>query len=159
MSRGLAWSAVLALALLGCAGGTGDGFKGTRGTVSGTVLISGKPLQEGCQVLFQSEEGGYIATGTIKGDGKYTLTCNGSFQVPAVKYLVQFSPPVVVEKKSSGPTDPSAMAMKVMGAMGSGEVKEEVKAPFPTKYGSTTTSKLDYTVKSGANTADFDLSP
>jgi hypothetical protein len=51
------------------------------------------------------------------------------------------------------------MAAKVMGPPGTATVQEAVKPPFPAMYLSALTSKLEYTVKAGANTADFDLTP
>jgi hypothetical protein len=76
----------------GCGGAAPGGYKGPKGTVSGRMMIGGAPLKEGCQVMFQSVEGGHLATGTVKSEGKYTLTSNGSFDVPAVAYRVQLSP-------------------------------------------------------------------
>ncbi len=144
----------------GCGGAAPGGYKGPKGTVSGRMMIGGAPLKEGCQVMFQSVEGGHLATGTVKSEGKYTLTSNGSFDVPAVAYRVQLSPPSTIEPlKSSQPQDPSMMAAKVMGPSGSAAVKEAAKPPFPAIYQSVLTSKLEYTVKAGPNAADFDLTP
>lgn len=138
------------------------GYNGPRGTVSGRLIVDGAPLTEGCKVMFQAVDGGYIATATVKSDGKYTLTSNGSFEIPAVNYKVQFAPPesnASVSTPSSGLQDPSEMAKKVMGPPGSREIQQKAKPPFPAKYMSTLTSKLEYAVKAGANKADFDLSP
>lgn len=126
------------------------------------MIIDGKPLQEGCQVAFQAIEGGYTATGVVKSEGKYTLTYNGSFKVPAVAYRVQLSLPAsetTFKPQAAEVQDPSQMALKVMGPPGSAKVKEASKPPFPPKYSSVITSKLEYTVQEGQNTADFDLSP
>ncbi len=160
----LALSLVLLLTLATFATGCGqkatDGYSGPRGTVSGRLMIDGTPLEEGCGVMFQSVEGGKIAVATVKSEGKYTLTCNGSFDIPAVNYRVQLSPPSdVKETKSSEPQDPTMMARKVMGPPGSATVSEKANPPFPAKYLSTRSSKLEYTVKAGPNTADFDLTP
>lgn len=145
---------------LGCSQGGGDGYKGPRGTVSGKMIIGGQPLKEGCQVMFQSVEGNHLAVGTVKSEGKYTLTCNGSFDIPAVAYRVQLSPPSNQPTlKTEGPQDPTEMARKVMGPPGTAKVKESSAPPFPNIYLSTLTSKLEYQVKAGSNTADFDLSP
>ena len=155
-------SIVLLLVLAaGCGGGGGSAYKGPTGMVSGKLIIDGKPLAEGCQVAFQSVEGGYLAVGTVKSEGKYTLTCNGSFDVPAVAYRIQLAPPSKIETftASNKPQDPTEMARKVMGPPGSAKVQEAAKPPFPAKYLNTLTSKLEYTVKAGSNTADFDLSP
>lgn len=152
---------LLPLFLAGCNSGD-SGYSGPTGTVSGQMIIDGKPLAEGCQVGFQSIEGGYMATGVVKSDGKYTLTYNGSFQIPAVEYRVQLASPVPQQEfKPAGSEvqDPTKMALKVMGPPGSAKVKEPPKPPFPPKYSSVITSGLTYTVKDGANTADFDLSP
>jgi hypothetical protein len=160
LMRAQLWTLVFLVFASGCGGGNSGGHKGPKGTVSGRMMIGGAPLKEGCLVMFQSVEGGYVATGTIKSEGKYTLTCDGSFDIPAVAYRVQLSPPSTVEPlKSSQPQDPSMMAAKVMGPTGTATVKEAAKPPFPAMYLSAITSKLEYTVKAGANTADFDLTP
>lgn len=161
LMRAQLWALIFVIfASSGCGGGSSGGHKGAKGTVSGRMMIGGAPLKEGCLVMFQSVEGGYVATGTIKSDGKYTLTCDGSFDIPAVAYRVQLSPPSAVEPlKSSQPQDPSMMAAKVMGPSGTPGVKEAAKPPFPAMYLSALTSKLEYTVKAGSNTADFDLTP
>ena len=154
------WMVITLAYVLGCGQGTSDSYKGPRGTVSGRLMIGGQPLKEGCQVMFQSVTGGYLAVGTVKSEGKYTLTYNGSFDVPAVAYRIQLSPPPIIEPiKSNQPQDPSQMAAKVMGPPGSQTVKEEAKPPFPANYLSTLSSKLDYTVKAGPNIADFDVTP
>jgi hypothetical protein len=152
---------VLLFLAAGCGGGGGSAYKGPTGLVTGKLIIDGKPLTEGCHVAFQSVEGGYLAVGTVKSEGKYTLTCNGSFNVPAVAYRIQLAPPSSVETitTTNKLQDPSEMARKVMGPPGSAKVKESAKPPFPAKYLNTLTSKLEYTVKAGSNTADFDLSP
>lgn len=155
------WLVVCAICLVGC-GGSSGGYSGATGMVSGQMVIDGKPLREGCLVAFQASEEGFTATGVVKQDGKYTLTYNGSFQIPAVKYRIQLSPPSETpEFKPAGSEkqDPTSMALKVMGPPGSAKVKEAVKPPFPPKYSSAITSGIEYTVKEGQNTADFDLSP
>ena len=151
---------LLTISLIGC-GSSDSGYSGPTGTVSGQMIIGGQPLKEGCQVAFQAVEGGYLATAVIKSEGKYTLTYEGSFQIPAVSYRVQLAPPMEEAFKPAGSElqDPTKMALKVMGPPGSAKVKESAKPPFPPKYSSAITSKLEYTVKPGANTADFDLSP
>lgn len=154
------WTILVLIFAIGCGRGSGDRHNGPRGTVSGKLMIGGQPLKEGCQVMFQSVEGGYLAVGAVKSDGKYTLTCDGSFEVPAIAYRVQLSPPLTIEPlKSSQPQNPSEMAAKVMGPPGSAKVQEAAKPPFPAIYLSALTSKLEYKVKAGPNTADFDLTP
>ena len=150
------WVAFLAV-LAGCGGGgaQGDGFKGARGEVSGTITLDGKPLQKGCQVIFMSKEGGHTATGVVDEQGKYTLSYTGGNGLPVGEYLVQLSAPVVISEQK-GPVDPRAMADKMKLAGKPGEATTDSN-PFPNKYLTTTNSKLTFTVAAGKNTANFEL--
>lgn len=151
---------VLPACLIGC-GGSGDGYTGPRGTVSGTVTFDGNPVPPESTVMFQSKVGTMlVATGTIKEGGKYELAYNGEKDVPAVSYLVQISPP---PQQGAGPSTPVAADPKAAKAFTAADVKKfaadakNTKFPFPAKYHSVNTSKLTFDVKDGSNTADFKL--
>lgn len=151
----LSVSCVLLSSLLaGCGGSSeGDGFKGARGQVSGTVTIDGAPLKAGSQVLFIAKNGGYTGAGVIEADGKYTLKYKGGSGLPVGEYLVQLSAPVV-ENSPTEKVDPVQMASKMNVDR---KMKTESENPFPTKYSSTATSELFFNVKADQNTANFDL--
>lgn len=141
-------SFLLVFGLCGC-GSTGDGYSGARGKVSGTITIDSKPLQAGCQVLFMSEKG-YTATGTIGEGGNYTLTYPHG-DIPAVEYLVQLTAPTTTATPN---VDPLKMAGNIKLSKKGVEGGDQ---PFPSRYSSTTSSKMSFTVKEGDNKADFAL--
>ncbi len=147
--------AFVCVAIPGC-GSRGDGYSGPRGKVSGTATIDGKPLQKGCQILFLSATGGYTAAGIIGDAGAYTLDYADPRGLPAVEYQIQFTAPISAPAATAppAPVDPTKMAesMKVGAKM-----KTADAGPIPTKYQSTTSSKMSFTVKDGDNKADFDL--
>lgn len=148
----LALIAFVFLCIPGC-GSKGDGYSGQRGQVSGTVTIDGKPLTAGCQIIFISSTGGYTAAGPIGENGAYTLNYVGGGGLPAGEYQIQFTAPIVVSTTAAA-VDPTKMASGMkMGA----KMKAVDEGPVPTKYQSTNTSKMFFTVKDGENKADFEL--
>lgn len=147
-------AAVLLAAVTGC-GGTdeGDGFTGERGKVSGTVTLDGQPVKEGCQVVFMSNTG-YTGAGVVQSDGTYTVEYSDPGGLPVGEYLVQLAAPFVPD--TTEPTDPTKMGPK-LNIGPDGKVAAAPSGPFPTKYGSTSTSELKSSIKAGDNTADFKL--
>lgn len=146
------WAVVcltVGLTAAGCGGPT-DGFSGQRGTVTGTVTIDGQPLPEGCSVLFMAASGGYTGSGPVGSGGAYSIFYKVSSGLPVGAYLVQISPPG--PKGESTPTDPVAMGESMRLSK-----KTANKSPVPTRYASTGTSGLTFTVQPGANQADFAL--
>lgn len=149
----LLFSLGLLISLLGCGGSSGDGYTGERGNVSGTVTLDGQPLASGCQVLFIANKGGYTAGGVIGDGGKYTLVYGGGKGLPVGEYSVQLAPPLAAEGAAPA-VDPTQMAGKLTRKSG----KEAAETgPFPTRYSSTTSSGLKFTIAAGNNTADFQL--
>jgi len=148
-------SVLLLFIASGCGGATGDGFAGERGQVTGKITLDGQPLQSGCQVIFMSTKGGFTAAGVVGKQGAYSLNYSDNSGLPAAEYEVQLTAPVVVAAADSGPTDPTKMAEKMK--LNRKTTATPGDGPFPAKYGSTSTSKLTYTVKAGPNTADFNL--
>ena len=143
--------------LAGCGGASpDDGFTGDRGQVSGTITLDDQPLQEGCQVLFLAEQGGYMATGVVGDDGRYTLIYAGGKGLPVGDYKVQVAPPVVVDSSDADTTvDPMEMASQMRLAPGAQE--SEDTGPVPSKYRSTDTSGLSFTVEANENTVNINL--
>lgn len=138
-----AFAVVGLLATSGCGGGAeGDKFKGERGSVSGTITYKGAPVPAGSSVVFQAAVG-YTAGGKTNEKGEYTLTYEGKSVMPAVAYTVQVSAPA----GAPATIDPAKM----------GQPSAPAVAPIPVKYSSGATSGLEFTVKGGANKADFEL--
>ncbi len=139
----------------GCGGDGRDGFKGARGTVNGTLTIAGEPVPEGCQILFRATDGPYTPGGVVDAEGRYFLTYKGSLKLPALSYRVQVSAPPMTENATS-PVNPAELASQI------GKKSSQMTPPtlpFPARYSTTVSSPLEFTVKEGANTADFDLQP
>lgn len=108
-----------------------------RNAVSGTVTWKGQPIKNGT-INFSSEDGKYVATGTIV-DGKYEIpTISG---VPAGKYLVAISYP-----------DPNVPAPREDEPPGESTEPREM---LPSKYSEG--SELRAEIKNGDNTVSFDL--
>ncbi|WLD13710.1 hypothetical protein [Planctellipticum variicoloris] len=114
-----------------------------------------QPLATGCQVLFIADTGGYTAGGVIQDGGKYTLVYGGGSGLPVGEYSVQIAPPIV-NTENAAPVDPSQMAGQLKLNRKSGKEASE-SGPFPSRYGSTSTSGLKFTVAPNQNTADFKL--
>jgi hypothetical protein len=123
--------------LSGCGGVRAD-----RGAVGGTVKLDGKPLQEG-SVLFTPVEGtrGSAAGGKIV-NGRYELSAKTG---PAIGRNR-------VEIRAMRKT--GKMVPKAFGRPGE-MVPEKVEA-IPPRFNSK--SELNVEIKSGDNTADFDVS-
>ncbi len=146
-----------AVSLLGC-GRSGDGFTGDRGEVSGKVTVKGQPVPEGSSVVFQSKEGpNYTATGTVSASGEYKLLYNGKTELPAITYTATVIPPS--SSSASGQMTNDQMTTNVGDMTKSIKSKAKPKLPFAASYSSALTSGLEFTVKKGPNTADFDLTP
>ncbi len=139
------------VALAGCSSRVDDGYKGVRGTVTGTITLGGQPIPEGCRVTFSSLKGSYNASGIVDADGNYALVFNGSKNLPAVEYGVELSRPTL-EQDGPKAQDPMEQYKKLAS-------QSATKSPFPIRYSSRSTSKLEFTVQAGANTANFDLKP
>jgi hypothetical protein len=145
----ICFSLLILCAMAGC-GSKGDGYSGPRGKVTGTITVDGKPLVAGCQVLFMSDKG-YTATGTVGDGGTYKLTYPHG-DVPAVEYKVQLTAPATTATPN---VDPLKMAGNIkLSKKGADGDKD---GPFPSRYSSTSSSKMSFTVKQGENKADFAL--
>lgn len=145
-------SLVLAI-LAGCSSESGDGFKGERGQVSGTVTLDGTPLKQGCQVLFIAKVGGYTGAGVVEDGGKYSLRYKYGAGVPVGEYLVQLSAPFEPEPMTEK-VDPVQMASKLHLT---NKNKPTAESPFPVEYASTSTSGLMFKVQPNQNTIDIKL--
>lgn len=94
---------------------------------------------------------GYTASGVIGDAGDYTLSyAHGG--IPAVEYLVQLTAPISTSAQEADPSKMAGSMKLTKKAKGEGS-----DGPFPSRYGSTSTSKMSFTVKDGENKADFAL--
>jgi len=140
------------------AGGCGPDYK-SRGVVKGKVSMGKKPLPSGT-VMFYGKDG-ITATAHINPDGTYELA-DAPLGECKVTVTVQRLPPDPTVagrlkgkgmKMPEGPRDPNKESPELPSAP---QVPKEVR-PIDTKYSSTETSGLSFTVKKGEQTYDIDL--
>ena len=131
------------LGLLTC---TGCGKSVPSGTVTGKVLLEGKPVPAGCTVSFVSDK--FTAAGKVGTDGSYTLLDAGKPNIFAATYKVSVASPA--QRMSDADYD------KLMTAGGTGAAAPP-PAVIPEKFQNPATSGLSYPVKEGLNTIDIDL--
>jgi hypothetical protein len=103
--------------------------------INGTVTVEGTPVGAGSITFFPADGQGPTAGGAIK-DGKYSV------KVPPGKLKVSISAPKVVGKKKLYNTPDSP----------EGDITAET---LPARYNAK--SELEFEVKSGKNTKDWDL--
>src|SRR5262245_19555656 len=121
---------VLLVALAGCSGSDQNEVARVRGTVT----LDGKPYTQGGSVVFQPEAQCKMATGRIQSDGSFEMTTYspgdgaavGRHQVIVIPRPAQIVDEIAEEKKGS-----------------------TAVSPIPNKYGSASTSGLQYDVKRG----------
>jgi hypothetical protein len=107
--------------------------------VTGNVTYAGKPLTTGA-LTFHPTASGPLAMGDIHADGTYMLQTGEVAGLKAGDYLVT----VVATGPMPEPTAAEPMPLP--------------KLLIPARYGDVKTSGLKYTVKSGANTINIELS-
>jgi hypothetical protein len=155
MFRNLTVACLVAF-VLGCSR-TGDGFKGDHGEVSGKITVNGSAAPEGCSVVFQTKDGpNYSAIGTVKAGGEYSLLYNGKTSIPALTYTATVMLPA---DTTSGQMSMDQMTSGAADIGKAAKSKVKPKQPFSAAYSSALTSGLEFPVKKGPNTANFDLTP
>lgn len=115
------------------------GCGGNPATVTGVVMMDGRPLNTGT-VGFNPVSGGMKAVGIIQSDGSYELKTNRETGLQVGEYqttVIALEPGE--EVVHGGPPRPG-------------------KNITPKRYGSTSTSGLKFTVKQGSNVIDIELS-
>jgi hypothetical protein len=126
--------ALVCLAMVGC-GGVYDA------SVHGVVMLDSSPISRGT-VSYSPTNGGPSAYGRIDSDGTYFLRTGREEGIPSGQYevtVVANEPPMEKRSKSGGPPQAG-------------------KLITPAWYRSAKTSGLSYTVESGSNEINIDLS-
>jgi hypothetical protein len=139
-------SLLVASGLLGLASVPGCGKSIPSGTVTGKVTLDGKPVPEGCGVMFIADK--FTATGQVGAGGSYTLFSAGKPSVPAATYKVAITPPTQQMSNAD---------YEKMMATGSAPPEASKTSAVPEKYGNAATSALSFEVKEGPNTINIEL--
>ena len=126
--------AASSLAWVGC-GGPYDSY------VSGVVTLDGSPLPRGT-VSYNPAQPGPASYGVIRSDGSYVIKTGREEGLPSGEYTV-----TVVAKEESIPDE-----------TGEGRPPKPGKTITPAWYRSKQSSSLKYTVDSGSNEIDLELS-
>jgi hypothetical protein len=134
---------LLLVAIAGCSSGVDYG---PTGTAAGRLTMDKKPLQTGTQVVFMHPEKGYASFGTTDADGNFKITSWNEGKLPIGKYQVTIQAPVGA--------DLDGKSAEELLAPQTGELSQ---AEFPFKYRQTSTSGLEYEVKTGPNSFEIDL--
>lgn len=139
---------LLALSLIGCGGYD----YGPTGTIRGKLTMQGKPLSPGTAVSFMQMEKGFLAFGLTDAEGKFEVKSWNEGAMPIGVYKVMVAPP------ASAPPPPQNYTAEEL--FDKPELLDPVvKAEFPMKYRDTQTSGLEFEVKAGENSCEFDLQP
>jgi hypothetical protein len=146
----------LLLSLLVC--GCNNSGMGPQGQVSGKVIYNGKPLPGG-QVTFLTAKG-YTFNSVIDPEGNYKLQApvgEAKIVVDNRMLLKSNEPPKLDLRHPPGITPPPGVKQDDAGASSAPAIAGTYVA-LPKKYSSPDASGLTYTVKSGTQTYDIDLS-
>lgn len=127
---------------------SGCGSSEPMGSVTGTLLLEGKPLPAGHGVVFMEPQSGALSYSMTDAQGKFTL----KDKLPLGQYEV-----------SVRPIDPEA-AMEEVSAEALIDNPELGKKgafvfDFPKQYSEPTTSGLKFEVKEGENDFTIDMKP
>lgn len=132
VSRWMALTAVLIVALAGCS-------RGLESSVSGLVTLDGQPIGPGFLVFAPAESNHNPARGAIQLDGHYALKTINTRGLPAGKYQVSVT---VLDQPTVAPGERSMVA---------------ATSRIPEKYNNPQTSGLEFDVQPGGNTIDIEL--
>jgi hypothetical protein len=131
------WVGGLFLPLVVLAAGCGGGADATKGTVSGKLTVNGKAPVPGCSVTYTGADNKEVSA-SVANDGSYTVSDVG---VGDAKIVVKGSTTAVAPPSNPMPGAPPVGT-----------------EPIPAKY-QQAGNGLTYTVKSGRQTHDIDLTP
>ena len=136
--KGSDWLWTALLALIAC-GGCGPG---NLATIQGRVLLDGSPLACSDEsigtIVFQREGGGPKVTASIDSSGRYSAAAGSSARVEPGEYVVS-----VTAKEMLPSEDPN--------------YPPKMRSLIPARYATARTSELKFTVTSGSNQIDLEL--
>jgi hypothetical protein len=134
------------LLVAGCSGGP------VLAPVGGLVTVAGKPVTNGTIMFLPPDGKG--AVGSIGPDGRYTLT---TFHPGDGALVGDHQVTIRATRVDSGSMAPASLEEELRGTKGKVLVPGKVHWLVPERYSQPATSDLKATVKTGAQTIDFDL--
>jgi len=143
----MAIGGVLLFGALGCGGSSLP--PGETGTVRGTVKYMGKPVPEGCSVVFIRDPDGALAVGKTDANGDYLLRMRDGLKIVVGTYRVSVTPPDVAATLNQD----EIMTLQQQGKLPDPATVKEV----PMKYRNPEGSTLVCDVQPGSNTFDVEM--
>ena len=125
------------------------------------VKLYGEPVVDGTRIQFAGK--GVINGLGVTKSGEYVLSNLGSPEIPAGEYSIQILPPERPKAEEEAETKKLKELMVEAAANSLAKKPLPVIPPsvqvdlIPRKYWSEATSNLKFSVKTGDNTADFEL--
>jgi hypothetical protein len=142
---------VVAAACLVVAGGCGSGYSGPTGTVRGTVTINGEPVPAGTGWRLSRTMGS-------RPPAKWALGEATNYPAPRAKRSPRLTYKVMISGAAPGAAaEADYDAMMEASAAGTLPAAPVAESVIPSKYASTATSGLSYTVNAGENTINIEL--
>jgi hypothetical protein len=141
----------------GCSDGAPKPDASTMASISGSVMVDGKPVTKDSNIAFYCPDKGATAAGKIDALGKFSLTAaDAKIGMPAGRYQVMIRPPDAPPVKI-GTDDYKKMMMGGTTTGGMPQKPPERATDIPSKFHDYATSEVELEVKPGPNTFDLDL--
>lgn len=131
--------------------------QGPQATVTGSVMLDGKPIKPDSSIVFYCQDKDATAAGTVDSLGKFGLkAARTSIGIPVGSYVVMVRPPdpPIASSAAAGPSSPDYQKAMMQG----GAEKPPTSTDIPEAFLSLTTSKLKLELNAGPNNFDIDLS-
>ncbi len=139
----------------GCEKGT-PAPTGEQASVTGSVMLDGKPVALDSSVVFFCQDKDATASGKVDSLGKFSLkAARPAVGIPVGRYVVMVRPPEkpMSTSAAAGPSSPDYQKAMMQG----GDAKPPTSTDIPEAFLSLDTSKLALELKAGPNTFDIDL--
>lgn len=130
--------------------------QGAQATVTGSVMLDGKPIKLDSSVVFFCQDKDATAAGKVDSLGKFSLkAARTSTGIPVGRYVVMVRPPEppMPSSAAAGPSSPDYQKAMMQGSA----AKPPESTEIPNAFLSLDTSKLALELKAGPNSVDIDL--
>jgi hypothetical protein len=148
--------------LFACVGLIGCSKSAPRGnTISGKVTYKGAPVANGSIKFFTKDDKGFkeVYAGLLKQDGSFSFDGAPTLGEVVVTVTEAFDPLAGMAQKfrNQQEIDQGVQKMKEAMAKNKGDASQPVATNVPPKYKDPTTSGLNWLIKEGTNSKDFEL--